>query len=78
MARESEKQLLKELDQAIVDLDKAKVNADVAKAIYDVELAKLAKATKEANTVAGAIAFLRGSSMAQVMEEHRTKEKPVA
>ena len=81
--RESEKQLMKELEQAVKDLDAAQQEADIAKGIYDVQAAKYRKATEEANKVAKAITALRGvdRSAADIFIEARNnakKEKPVA
>jgi hypothetical protein len=80
--RESEKQLMKELEQAALDLDKAKQNAVEAKAIYDVEVAKLTKAQRVADSLADAIAAVRMSgdrrSITDEARNNAKKEKPVA
>lgn len=88
MARESEKHLMKELEQAVVDLDKAAANAAQAKAILDVEAAKLRKAQETVDAYAGAIIALRGQrsvvtitdreNIAREARENARKEKPVA
>jgi hypothetical protein len=78
--RESEKQLMKELEQAVKDLDAAQQEADIAKGIYDVQQAKLTKAKEQAEALAGAIALVRGQPSARgtIINDARKKGAPVA
>jgi hypothetical protein len=74
--RESEKQLMKELEQAVKDMDRAREETTIAKGIYDVQQAKLSRANEEVD----AVASLRGGEVdwKAIIDEARKKGAPVA
>jgi predicted nucleic acid-binding Zn-ribbon protein len=78
--RESEKQLMKELEQAVKDMDRAREETTIAKGIYDVQQAKLSRANEEVDALAGAVASLRGGEVdwKAIIDEARKKGAPVA
>jgi hypothetical protein len=86
MAREIEKQLMKELERAVKEQDAALKESAEAKALYDIAAAKATKALDGVKALSGAIVSLRGNPVntgwqENVVSEARgnlKKEKPVA
>jgi hypothetical protein len=86
MAREIEKQLMRELERALKEQDKAQEEAATAKTAYDVAAGKVTRMNDAVKALSSAITALRENPIAtawleNVIKEAREnmkKENPVA